>query len=284
MAMGTKNVMICEIARNTYAINEYGLSTMYLLVGSKRALLIDTGVGICDLKSEIMKLTDKPIDAALGHGHLDHAGGMFSFDQVYIHPADRNEAVNLDWKALRNYIRYMLLMGSNKIYNVSSRDLRIIKKPPEILDLSDGQIFDLGDRKVEIIETPGHTLGSVVFLDHSERILFSSDACNINYLLMAASVTTALRGFDKIKLREQEFDRNFNGHVGYFGSLNCCAMPGSTLDDCIKICEDILSGTADIQSSGVTGIFPKTAYVKYGSVKVSFDPKRFLDEGEAPVR
>jgi glyoxylase-like metal-dependent hydrolase (beta-lactamase superfamily II) len=282
--MGTKNVMVCEIAKNTYAINEYGLSTVYLLVGSRKALLIDTGVGICDLKSEIERLTDKNADVVLGHGHLDHVGGAFSFDKVYIHPADRNEALGLNWEALGNYIGYMLDMGSKSIYDVSPSDLRVIKNIPEMIDLFDGQIFDLGNRRIEVIETPGHTLGSVVFLDHLERILFSSDSCNINYLLMATSVTTALRGFDKIKTREHEFDRNFNGHVGYFGSLNCCAMPESTLDDCIKICEDILSGKADIQHSEGAGIFPKSTYVKLGAVKVTFDPKRLLDEGEAPVR
>ena len=41
---------ICEIAPKTYVINEFGLSAMYLLVGEEKALLIDIGCGLCDLK------------------------------------------------------------------------------------------------------------------------------------------------------------------------------------------------------------------------------------------
>ena len=45
---------ICEIARKTYAINEAGMAAMFLVVGAERALLIDTGVGMTDLK-EVVK-------------------------------------------------------------------------------------------------------------------------------------------------------------------------------------------------------------------------------------
>lgn len=41
--MGIKASFVCEIAPKTYAINEYGLAAMYLLVGEKKAMLIDTG-------------------------------------------------------------------------------------------------------------------------------------------------------------------------------------------------------------------------------------------------
>lgn len=37
-----KEPMVMEIAKNTYAINEFGLSACYFLVGEERALLIDT--------------------------------------------------------------------------------------------------------------------------------------------------------------------------------------------------------------------------------------------------
>lgn len=56
----------------------------YLVVGSERAVLIDTGCGIGDLRSFVEQLTDKPVTVLLTHGHLDHAPGAVQFDEVYM--------------------------------------------------------------------------------------------------------------------------------------------------------------------------------------------------------
>lgn len=41
--------------------------------------------------------------------------------------------------------------------------------------LADGEVVRLGDRTLEVIHTPGHTRGHVVFLDHEAGLLFSGD-------------------------------------------------------------------------------------------------------------
>ena len=63
---------VCEIARDTYVINEAGMAAMFLVIGEERALLIDTGVGMTDLPALIRSLTPLPYDVVLTHGHLDH--------------------------------------------------------------------------------------------------------------------------------------------------------------------------------------------------------------------
>ena len=68
--MGMKEPFVSEIAPDTFAINEYGLDAIYLLVGSERALVIDTGSGAFDLKGLVESLTDKPYDVVLTHGHI----------------------------------------------------------------------------------------------------------------------------------------------------------------------------------------------------------------------
>ena len=50
-----KEPMVIEIAKNTYAINEFGLSACYFLIGEERALLIDTACGLSDLKKYCSK-------------------------------------------------------------------------------------------------------------------------------------------------------------------------------------------------------------------------------------
>ena len=55
--------------------------------------------------------------------------------------------------------------------------------PMKVYPLYDGDVFDLGDRKIEVIEAGGHTAGSVVLIDPLTRIAYSGDACNGNTLL-----------------------------------------------------------------------------------------------------
>src|SRR5271169_3626248 len=47
----------------------------YLIVGEKRALLFDTGMGISDVKKVVTELTKLPIVVLNSHTHDDHVGG-----------------------------------------------------------------------------------------------------------------------------------------------------------------------------------------------------------------
>ena len=65
---------IRKIADDTYMISDFGIANCYLLIGEERALLIDCGLGIGDIKGAVEKITDKPILVVATHGHVDHAG------------------------------------------------------------------------------------------------------------------------------------------------------------------------------------------------------------------
>lgn len=82
-----------KIYDNTYVIREVGCAgevNMYLLTGSSRALLIDCGYGAADLPSLIATVTNLPVTVVCTHGHVDHALGSWMFENVYLHPADKN--------------------------------------------------------------------------------------------------------------------------------------------------------------------------------------------------
>ncbi len=55
----------------------------YLIVGEKRALLFDTGMGISDIKKVTAELTKLPIVVLNSHTHDDHVGGNWQFDTIY---------------------------------------------------------------------------------------------------------------------------------------------------------------------------------------------------------
>ncbi|MDU4927909.1 MBL fold metallo-hydrolase, partial [Clostridium sp.] len=57
---------------------------MYLIVGKRRAVLLDTGFGLGSLKSYVKTLTSLPYDVVVSHGHLDHAGGAGEFKEVFL--------------------------------------------------------------------------------------------------------------------------------------------------------------------------------------------------------
>lgn len=97
-----KGPFISEIAYKTYAINDYGMSAMFLLVGEEKAMLIDTGVGLTDIVKTVQEITDTPFFTVLTHGHGDHIGGCEQLEEMYIHPADKEMYLHNDMDFLKN--------------------------------------------------------------------------------------------------------------------------------------------------------------------------------------
>ncbi len=58
----------------------------YLVIGSEKAVLLDTCTGYGDLLSCVREFTQKPLFVLLSHGHYDHIGGAGQFDTVYMNP------------------------------------------------------------------------------------------------------------------------------------------------------------------------------------------------------
>ena len=281
--------MIVEIAYKTYFLNEFGMDGQYLLVGTRRALLIDTGSGFYNLKGTVEKLTSLPYDVAITHGHPDHAGGMRQFDTVWINPADVAMAKSHTEEGAKRYgeILWNMPIGYRHVWGYTPADARwgAWDKHPVIKPLHDGQTFDLGSgRIVAVYHTPGHTPGSSVFLDRKTRILFTGDAANPNLLAAALPLSTTLRSLLKIKSLQPEYDRIYNGHTAYAGTLDAFAQDPHVLDDLIANCRGILRGTIKGKSAP-NFLFPgrKDTVSVYGSAQIHFDPDKLWAPGEPHV-
>ena len=76
----TRLYPMVQINRGTWEIDEFDAASIYLLEGEEKAMLIDTGMGIGDLRGAVVVHT---------HGHIDHTGNARQFEEVWTHPADQ---------------------------------------------------------------------------------------------------------------------------------------------------------------------------------------------------
>ncbi|HXE90849.1 MAG TPA: MBL fold metallo-hydrolase [Terriglobales bacterium] len=146
----------------------------YLIVGSKRALLFDTGLGVGRISEVARKLTRLPVTVLNSHTHFDHTGGNAEFRNILGMDTDytrRSAEGGLDPFA-RDLLAPERLCGNlpqGVKGPVPTRAFHITRF------IRDGERIDLGDRVVEVVATPGHTPDSLCLLDRKNRLLFTGD-------------------------------------------------------------------------------------------------------------
>ena len=145
----------------------------YLLEGNDRALLIDTGLGICDISEEVKTLTDKPVTAVATHIHWDHIGGHRYYSDFYAHEAELNWLAGefpLNMQTIRGMVvdRCELPQG----YDVGT--YQFFQGTPTRV-LHDGDVIDLGGREITALHTPGHSPGHMCFWEAATGYLFTGD-------------------------------------------------------------------------------------------------------------
>ncbi len=199
---------VTNVREGVYAIEDESVR-MYLICGTEKALLIDTGFGSGNLPEKVASLYDGPVIVAHTHTHFDHIGGDHFFDAVYV-----NEA---EWDCLRE-------QGADN----------------QLLPLNEGDTFDLGDRVITAYETPGHTEMSMSFLDKANRLFFTGDNVSdatVYICLPGADIEKYEASVKKIIAMKDAYDVLLGCH----GSIEQSARQAQKMLDCIQA---IRSGTA----------------------------------------
>ncbi len=162
-----------KLSDHVWRIEDGGMVSQYLVTGEEKALLIDAGWGIGDLAAQVASLTSLPLTVINTHGHPDHTCGNYRFDNVQIHQAD----VPLMKKNFSPKTRYDILKKfRNKPFPEGfSEDAWLHAPLKRFTPFTGPQSFDLGGRVVDVIETPGHTPGSICLFDRKEHWLFTGD-------------------------------------------------------------------------------------------------------------
>ncbi len=210
--------------------------TMYLLVGERAALLIDTGYGEGDLPEVIAGITNLPLTVVNTHGHFDHTSGNGFWPMVWMGKGGEEAAGEVKPPEGLPYPDY------------------------EIRHLEDGQVFDLGGRKVEAIAIGAHHCSSFAFLDCDYRTLYTGDELEAGQVLMnvhgeevanSVVIRRHLANMQKLKSRIEEFDRLAPAHNG--GPLEL-----SYIDDFMELDNQVLAGIAKIASTVAGYGWPNT--------------------------
>ena len=214
--------------------------SLYLVEGSDRAVLIDAGTYIPGLDTIVAKITQKPVTLLLTHGHGDHVGGAGSFPEVYLCEADKQ-----------------LFSWNVRSYN------------GEIKLLTEGQIIDLGGRKLEVVFTPGHTQGSVTFFDKANHYGFSGDAFGSTNLLVFTYLSNVVASATKVEkyIKDNDIKFLFPGH--YSGdnleSPQC-------VTDIKNMCQEVIDGKREpIKSDGNNG--GNDMMIEDKGVRITFSSK-----------
>ena len=223
----TSERVSAHVTRIRGAISEY----MYLVEGEDRALLIDAGCGVGNIAAYVGTLTKLPLTVVLTHGHYDHCGGMYRFDEVHLNREER----------IPTAIHYTEEVGARiaKEHGFSDDPEAVTRiRDIRMLDLEDGRVFELGGGvEVEAICCPGHTVATMAMLIRPDRLLLTGDACHwITYLHFESGLTVERfrKSLVKLQTRESEWDSLLLSHP-------VDEAPKSLIPEMIGRCDQLLS-------------------------------------------
>ena len=227
-----------RIDAQTFAISEYKHweeTHCYLLCGRERALLIDTGLGVANIRKIVDGLTELPVMAVTTHAHWDHIGGHRYFDNIAVHELEKDwlGRFPLPLQAVKNNLTKF---PCEFPADFDIENYRIFQGEPQKI-LHDGDRLDLGGRQIRVVHTPGHSPGYCCFYEPERGYLFSGDLIYKGCLYAFYPTTDPQLFYDSVKrVRKLNVTKIMPGH-------HQLKIPVSLIDE-------IESGFAQIERSG----------------------------------
>jgi len=154
---------------------------VWFVRGRDRSLLVDSGLGVVSLSHAAADLFEGHALAAVAtHHHFDHVGSFHEFDDRYAHPSAAPFLASSDGMpgALRRsgyppavwqYFHDAGYVLDDELLTALPRDgfdvdAYAVEPCPANHALVEGDVIDLGDIALEVLDVPGHSPGHVIFL------------------------------------------------------------------------------------------------------------------------
>ena len=253
-----KELTISLIDKGTWVVETSDRTTMYILEGKKRAMLIDTGTKCEALDEIVRKITDKPFDVVLTHNHSDHSGNIHYFDEVYMHPADSLIELRIPYYGKFNWLK-------------------------------DGDVFDLGGRLIEIYHMPGHTPGSIVLVDRSIQAAFTGDTFGSGLVWMQLRPHVAMTTYHQScvrmekMMREQKLTKLYVGHYPHVNRILDLDYLIGMKELAKQLSEGNTTGAKDYYTQGVSISCEKPMIASNSVTSIVFDSENINDKKEVLI-
>ncbi len=160
---------------NEIHVDPYVVGDIWLVRGSEKDLVVDTGSGIVPPAPIIEAVSGKPLLAVALNCYYDHAGGWHSFAERACHPLDATALMDPSKESslVSKYLTDETLWALPRAgYAVA--DYRMVGAEPTRL-LEEGDVIDLGDRSLEVLHMPGRSPGGIALWEARTGSLFTSD-------------------------------------------------------------------------------------------------------------
>lgn len=169
---------IYKINKDTFALLEPHHDEevfSYLLLGSNKAALLDTGMGVSNILTEVKNITSLPVIVLNTHTHFDHTGDNFRFKEIACFD-DSFELKNLNEGHSNQFCKGFMKPESYRNLPQGFIPTEYKIKPSKVTKkLKHMDQLDLGNRILTIHHTPGHSPGSICIEDSRYKILFTGD-------------------------------------------------------------------------------------------------------------
>lgn len=190
---------VAPIEPGLHIVAEPGHVFSWLIAGSDRCVLLDTGLGLADISAAVAPFAGAPVTVINSHVHFDHVGGNQLFERIAMHElgpewiergtraeylsgySELAGGMRGSWASLRDLDRsdWFLVGPDETVREWPTERLEqlgwSIDPPPPTHLLADGDIVELGDRALRVIHTPGHAPDHICLVDEVAGILFAQD-------------------------------------------------------------------------------------------------------------
>lgn len=235
-----------RVAEGSYKLDEADGYGSFLVEGDDRALVIDAGVGVGDLRGLATEMVDLPLTLVLTHSHWDHIGAAAQFDDVFLGegelPADGRVAIDsmtdeFDHRPTQFANRWV--EDGNELPGGLAPDAHAIE-PFDASPVPVDEGFDLGDRTLDVVPFPGHSPGHLGLLDPATGVLYGGDVIHFEKNLYVMFEDCDLGAYVDSMERLRDLRDG-----GAFDVLATSHNPPMSGDD-LSLIDDLLKGLREI--------------------------------------